>query len=141
MKLQVLSQLLCIICEIFNLFLILGELYLLEPLKRSNSQQKRRQKRQFETEQDLEFYVLTARAYDLGVPLKFSMTTIKVYPPESKTRTMLFVVPGLNPDRQKTEDILSTITGGKVTILEIRPYKGTEVGVTDVTSGSSGKER
>lgn len=110
-------------------------------MKRSNSQSKRRSKRQFEQEQESEVYVLTARAYDLGVPHRFSTTTIKVYPPESKTRTMLFLVPGTNPDRQKTEEILSTITGGKVTISEIRPYKGNEVGVTDVTAGSGGKER
>lgn len=121
--------------------IFLGELYLLEALKRSSPQSKSRAKRQFEPEQESEFYVLTARAYDLGVPHRYSTTIIRVYPPESKTRTMLFVVPGINPDRQKTEEILSTITGGKVTILEIRPYKGTEVGVTDVTAGSGGKER
>lgn len=119
----------------------LGELYLLEPLKKSGTQTRKRIKRQFGMEQESEFYVLTARAYDLGVPHRYSMTTIRVYPPESKTRTMLFVVPGLKPDREKTEQILSTITGGKVTITEIRPYKGTEVGVTDVTAGSGGKER
>lgn len=116
---------------------VTGELLLLEPLKRSNL--KRRQKRQFQAEQESEFYVLTARAYDLGIPHRFSTTVIRVYPPESKTRTMLFVVPGSNPDRQKTENILSTITGGKVSILEIRPYKGTEVGVTDVTGNNAGE--
>lgn len=34
----------------------------------------------------------------------------------------MFVVPGDNPDPKKTANALSTITGSKVTILEIRPY-------------------
>lgn len=74
--------------------------------------------------------MLTIRAYDLGVPRLHSTTTVKIYPPESKTRTMSFIVPGANPDRKKLEDILSTLSGGKVSIIEIKPYKSDNNGAT-----------
>lgn len=57
-----------------------------------------------------------------GVPVMFSTITVRVYPPESKTRSVSFVLPGHNIDRKKTEDILSTITGGRVIIHDIQPY-------------------
>ncbi|XP_052739309.1 cadherin-86C [Bicyclus anynana] len=100
-----------------------GELYLLEALKRTKKQNVHRQKRQNDNEQESEVYILTIRAYDLGVPKLFSTSTVKIYPPESKTRTMSFIVPGANPDRKKLEEVLSTLSGGKVTIIDIKPYK------------------
>lgn len=83
-------------------------------------------------------FVLTIRAYDLGVPRQFSTTVVKVYPPESKTRTMSFIVPGVNPDKQKLEEVLSTLSGGKVTITEIKPYKGS---ATDLIGQESSQEK
>lgn len=71
---------------------------------------------------DVEVYTLTVRAYDLGVPVMFSTINIRIYPPESKTRSVTFVLPGHKIDRKKTEDILSTITGGRVIIHDIQPY-------------------
>lgn len=83
-------------------------------------------------------FILIARAYDLGVPVHSSTTTIRIYPPESRTRTVTFVVPGLNPDKAKTEETLSTITGGKVIIHEIRPLKPDEPGAQNISpSGNS----
>lgn len=75
---------------------------------------------------EIDVFVLTARAYDQGVPVMFSTTTIRIYPPESKMRTVTFVIPGRNLDRKKTEDILSTITGGRVIIHDITPYDENE---------------
>ncbi|XP_075147348.1 cadherin 86C isoform X2 [Haematobia irritans] len=73
-------------------------------------------------------FILTARAYDLGIPIRSSTSTIRIYPPESRTRAVTFVVPGLHPDKGKTEETLSTITGGKVVIHEIRPLRPDELG-------------
>ncbi|KAK1135242.1 hypothetical protein K0M31_008013 [Melipona bicolor] len=35
---------------------------------------------------------------------------------------MMFVVPGEQPDSTKTAETLAAITGGRVTVLETRPY-------------------
>lgn len=71
---------------------------------------------------DADVYTLTVRAYDMGVPIMFTTITIRIYPPESKTRSVTFVMPGQNIDRKKTEEFLSTITGGRVIIHDIQPY-------------------
>lgn len=71
---------------------------------------------------DMDIIVLTVRAYDLGVPVMFSTTTVRIYPPESKTRTVTFVVPGRNPDRMETQNTLSALTGGRVIIQDIRDH-------------------
>lgn len=119
-----------------------GELYLLETLKRTKKQNLHRRKRQFDTsEQESEVYVLTIRAYDLGVPRLYSTTIVKIYPPESKTRTMSFIVPGANPDRSKLQEVLSTLSGGKVNIIEIKPYKGFENGATNLNGQESSQEK
>ncbi|XP_049868240.1 cadherin-86C isoform X3 [Pectinophora gossypiella] len=119
-----------------------GELYLLEALKRSKKQNVHRQKRQYDNnDQESEVYVLTIRAYDLGVPRLYSSTIVKIYPPESKTRTMSFIVPGANPDRKKLEEVLSTLSGGKVTIVEIKPYKGNNNGATDLSGQASSQDK
>lgn len=112
----------------------------MEALKRSKKQNVHRQKRQsFEDDSESEVFMLTIRAYDLGVPRLFSTTTVKIYPPESKTRTMSFIVPGANPDRRKLEEVLSTLSGGKVTIVDIKPYKGNTA--TDFSGKESSQEK
>lgn len=86
--------------------------------------------------------MLTVRAYDLGVPKLYSTTTVKIYPPESKTRTMSFIVPGANPDRKKLEEVLSTLSGGKVTIIDVKPYRGIDdKGTTDLSGQESSQEK
>lgn len=88
---------------------------------------------------DADVYTLTVRAYDLGVPVMFSTINIRIYPPESKTRSVTFVLPGRNIDRKKTEDILSTITGGRVIIHDIQPYNDDQVnegGTDDVDTSN-----
>lgn len=102
----------------FRLDKFTGQLMLVEPLMAGRPKPSR-QTRQL---RDSDVFVLTVRAYDLGVPVMFSMATIRIYPPESKTRTVTFVLPGSNIDRKKTEEILSTITGGRVIIHDIQPY-------------------
>ncbi|XP_037974963.2 cadherin-86C [Plutella xylostella] len=119
-----------------------GELYLLETLKRSKKQNVHRQKRQFDgNEQESEVYVLTVKAYDMGVPRLYSSAMVKIYPPESKTKTMSFIVPGANPDRKKLEEVLSTLSGGKVTIVEIKPYKGNDGSATDLSGQETSQEK
>lgn len=39
-----------------------------------------------------------------------------------EARIMMFVVPGEQPNSTKTAETLATITGGRVTVLETRPY-------------------
>lgn len=89
---------------------------------------------------DADVYTLTIRAYDLGVPVMFSTINVRIYPPESKTRSVTFVLPGHNIDRKKTEDILSTITGGRVIIHDIQPYSDDQLneGAVDDNVGGGG---
>lgn len=82
----------------------------------------RQQSPQNHLSRDADVYTLTVRAYDMGVPVMFTTINIRIYPPESKTRSVTFVLPGQNIDRKKTEEILSTITGGRVIIHDIQPY-------------------
>lgn len=81
---------------------------------------------------------LVVRGYDLGVPVMFSTINVRIYPPESKTRSITFVLPGRNIDRSKTEDILSTITGGRVIIHDIQPYNGDTSSYDGVIDGTNG---
>lgn len=69
----------------------------------------------------------------------FSTINVRIYPPESKTRSVTFVLPGHNIDRKKTEDILSTITGGRVIIHDIQPYNDDQLheGGVDDSDGSN----
>ncbi|XP_002137604.3 cadherin-86C isoform X1 [Drosophila pseudoobscura] len=90
------------------------------------------------SDDDNEVFILTARAYDLGVPVRFSTTTIRIYPPESRKRMVTFVVPGHNPDKAKTEETLSAITGGKVLIHSIRPLRPDEPGAKDIPVNNPG---
>lgn len=93
---------------------------------------QKKQKSASSTE-NLDVIVLTARAFDLGVPVRHSTTTIRVYPPESRTRTIAFLVPGYSHDPEKLEETLSDLTGGKVMIQEIKRYPD--------NSGGLGKPR
>lgn len=120
----------------FYLNKVTGELTILEKIN-LRAKKNVRQRRQLQTESQSQsqpmlpennIFVLTARAYDLGVPVRSSTTIIRVYPPESRTRIVTFVVPGYNPDKRKTEETLSTVTGGKVIIHEIRPLQPDEPG-------------
>lgn len=90
---------------------------LTSPLMMDRQQSSRNQ-----LSRDADVYTLTVRAYDMGVPIMFTTINIRIYPPESKTRSVTFVLPGQNIDRKKTEEILSTITGGRVIIHDIQPY-------------------
>lgn len=100
----------------------------------------RQQSRQNRQSRDADVFTLTIRAYDLGVPVMFSTVNVRIYPPESKTRSVTFVLPGRNIDRKKTEDILSTITGGRVIIHDIQPYAndGSDDGSDDPITGGGG---
>ncbi|XP_066601623.1 cadherin-86C [Prorops nasuta] len=81
---------------------------------------KNRRKR---AEEDDTLYILTARAYDLGVPHLHSETQIRIIRLTAmESRIVMFVVPGEHPDIAKTTRTLTTITGGDVTVMEIRPY-------------------
>lgn len=75
---------------------------------------------------------LTIRGYDLGVPVMFSTINVRIYPPESKTRSITFLLPGHDIDRSRAEVFLSTITGGRVIIHNVQPYEG------DIYDGSMG---
>lgn len=88
-------------------------------------------------------YSLRVRAFDLGAPVQFSEATVRIYPPESRARTIQFVVPNYDYNNpKKTEDVLAEITGGKVTIVEVKPYTGQEHGTLVAEgSGREGKER
>ncbi|XP_061389861.1 cadherin-86C [Musca vetustissima] len=123
----------------FELNELTGELTVREKINfRAKKDTNQRQRRQAATPspQDQNMFILTARAYDLGIPVRSSTTTIRIYPPESRTRAVTFVVPGINPDKFKTEETLSTITGGKVIIHEIRPLKPDEPGAQNIASGN-----
>ncbi|XP_058063242.1 cadherin-86C [Anopheles bellator] len=112
----------------FFLHPITGELRLTGPLRARDAQRTRRRRRRQLASQPTQpkeapdVVVLTARAFDLGVPVRYSATTIHVYPPESRTRTVTFIVPGRDPDRRRILDTLQDITGGRVIIQEVRPY-------------------
>lgn len=118
----------------FALDKITGELSVREKINfRAKKEVTSRNKRQTtSSSEDQNIFILTARAYDLGIPVRSSTTTIRIYPPESRTRAITFVVPGLKPDKSKTEDTLSAITGGKVMIHEIRPLKPDEPGAQNI---------
>lgn len=118
----------------FMLNEITGQLMLREPLVKRNKRQANNNKKP-----DMDVFVLTARAFDLGVPVRFSTTTVRIYPPESRTRAVSFLVPGYSPDRQKLEESLSDLTGGRVVIQDIKPYTGNLNGV--VSAGSRRDEK
>ncbi|CAH1738147.1 unnamed protein product [Aphis gossypii] len=66
------------------------------------------------------FVVLTVRAYDLGVPHRWSTTQVRIYPPSSGARQMTFLIPA-SMDVAAMHNLLERLTGGKVTINSIKP--------------------
>lgn len=87
-------------------------------------------------------YLLRVRAFDLGAPVQFSEATVRIYPPESRARTIQFVVPNYDYNNpKKTEDVLTEITGGKVTIVDVKPYTGQEQGTVIGDRSETSKER
>ncbi|RZC32411.1 cadherin-86C, partial [Asbolus verrucosus] len=79
--------------------------------------------------------VTKARARDGGIPVLSSECEIRIYPPDSRTRKMVFIFPGKNLDPEYVRRTLGTITGAQVTVNEIRPYLGSEPGATDISRG------
>lgn len=53
---------------------------------------------------------------------------------------MNFIVAGAHPNIRATEDLLQTLTGGRVTIQDVKPYTGREQG-TDITSNDFRQEK
>ncbi|KNC26090.1 Cadherin-86C [Lucilia cuprina] len=51
-------------------------------------------------------FILKAQAYDLGVLVRSSTTTIRIYPPESRTRAITFVVPDIKGRSTVTATVL-----------------------------------
>lgn len=116
----------------FTLNDLTGQLMLREALTKRTKRQTSSNKKP-----ETDVFVLTARAFDLGVPVRFSTTTVRIYPPESRTRTVSFLVPGYSPNRQKLEEMLSGMTGGRVVIQDIKPYTGN---LNEVISPGSRRE-
>lgn len=54
---------------------------------------------------------------------------------------MSFIVPGANPDKKKLEEVLSTLSGGKVTIVDVKPYSGGDKGTKDLSGQESSQEK
>ncbi|CAH1173879.1 unnamed protein product [Phaedon cochleariae] len=86
-----------------------------------------------------EVTVLRARVWDGGVPRLSSECEIRIYPSEGQARKMVFIVPGTNPDRVKVAETLRTLTGGIVSIQNIRPYTGDEPGAMYVSNTYEGE--
>ncbi|XP_050313311.1 cadherin-86C isoform X2 [Anthonomus grandis grandis] len=85
-----------------------------------------------------ELVSIKVRAYDKGTPRLFTDAEVRLYPPEAKSRKMIFIVPGKYPDTQNTERTLSALTGSKVVVDEVRPYAGHEPGAAYVTRNEDG---
>lgn len=66
--------------------------------------------------------VLKVRAWDGGVPRLNGECEVRIYPPESHSRRIHFIVAGTNPDREYIANQLREITGARVTVDDIRPY-------------------
>lgn len=85
-----------------------------------------------------EMTTFTVRAWDGGVPRLWGECEVRIYPPESHSRKMVFIVPGKNPDPEYVANQLREITGSRVTIDNIRPYTGKEPGAADISSSTDG---
>lgn len=90
---------------------------------------------------EFEVFVLTARAYDLGVPVMSALCTIRIYPPKSKEHAVTFIVVGSDPDIRQTEESLSAITGGRVIIHSVKPYSGNEPGAKNVMVSGDARDK
>ncbi|XP_011499951.1 PREDICTED: cadherin-86C [Ceratosolen solmsi marchali] len=109
----------------FQLNEITGELMVCEGINKSRKEDLdlQNQNRSRRAEDNNPLFILTARAYDLGVPHLSTTTQIRIIQPMSAfARIVMFVMPGENPDPRKTAETLATITGSRVIIQEIKPY-------------------
>lgn len=75
--------------------------------------------------------VFKVRAWDGGVPRLNGESEVRIYPPESHSRRIHFIVPGSSPDREYIANQLREITGARVTLDDIRPYTEQDGGFTD----------
>lgn len=77
----------------------------------------------------------------LGVPHLSSETEISIVRRTAmEARIMMFVVPGEHPNLTRTAETLATITGGRITVLDTRPYvPDNKTGVTDNAISMEGK--
>lgn len=77
----------------------------------------------------------------LGVPHLASETEISIVRGTAmEARIMMFVVPGEHPNLTRTAETLATITGGRITVLDTRPYvPDNKSGVTDSAVPMEGK--
>lgn len=77
----------------------------------------------------------------LGVPHLTSETEISIVRGTAmEARIMMFVVPGEHPNLTRTAETLATITGGRITVLDTRPYvPDNKPGVTDNAVSMEGK--
>ena len=63
-----------------------------------------------------------------GVPHLSGVTRVKISRgPLAGARIVMFVVPGNDPDPVKTAETLAAITGGRITVQEIRPYTSKDI--------------
>jgi len=57
-----------------------------------------------------------------------------------EARIMMFVIPEEHPNLTKTAETLATITGGRITVLDTRPYvPDNKTGITNSTVPMEGK--
>lgn len=56
-----------------------------------------------------------------GVPHRWTTTQVRIFPPDTGSRLMHFILPAKGLDYQSIEDLLTKMTGGRVTIVEIKP--------------------
>lgn len=77
----------------------------------------------------------------LGVPHLASETKISIVRGTAmEARIMMFVVPGEHPNLTRTAETLATITGGRITVLDTRPYvPDNKSSVTDNAVSMEGK--
>ncbi|GLH16103.1 Cadherin-related tumor suppressor, partial [Gryllus bimaculatus] len=66
---------------------------------------------------------LTIAAYDLGIPSRQTFTLVNVHPAVSPPRTMFFIMAGPQKDLKETEALLGKVTGARVKVLSVSPYK------------------
>ena len=89
--------------------------------------------------------ILAIRAYDLGVPQLSSIAQVHIYTSESRSRNMVFIVPGHHPNQHQIEKTLAAITGGQVHIQEIRLFdkniSDDNLIATDMTYGDFNRDK
>ncbi|XP_048513676.1 uncharacterized protein LOC105688571 isoform X2 [Athalia rosae] len=72
---------------------------------------------------DVVLYTLTVRAYDMGVPHRSNTAQVRVITATPMgALTLMLVVPSEHLDPLRTTETLASITGGRVTIQDVRPY-------------------